>query len=148
MEDNLKKFSLLFGEGAKDIEEIIKMLEECIDGNTRMHDCGHYLMEHIDKDKIYSLYDDAFSNAESAFFRNNIRMLRMVFRYTDIETREKLSKREEFNIVEKGYDDLTGELSKMSEFDSFWKNDPGYGIMIPVESKKDYLCHDKWYEFE
>jgi len=148
MDDNLKSFSALFGKGAQYIVEIIKMTEECIDGNTKMHDCGHYLMENIDKDKVYSLYNKAIYEAESPLFRNNIRMLRMVFRYTDIETQEKFSKREEFNIVEKDYDDPTGELSKMSEFDSFWKNDPGYGIMIPVDSKSRYLKEDIWYDFE
>ena len=146
--DNINRFISLFGKGGKYIKEIIEMQEECIDGNTKMHDCGHYIMENIDKEKIYTLYNEALSKAEKLIFRNNIRMMRMEFRYTDIETNEKLSKREEFNIVEKEYDDITGELAKMSEFDSFWKNDPGYGIMIPVDSKKVYSKKDIWYEFE
>lgn len=147
-DDNKRKFSKLFGHGGEDVMEIIDMLESCIDGQTKMHDCGHYLMEHIDKGKVYDLYDKALAKAESGRFRNNIRMLRMVFRYTDIETREKLSKREEFFIVESEYDDPTGELAKMAEYDSFWNGDPGYGIMIPVKSDKKYNVSDKWYDFE
>lgn len=147
-DDNLMAFSKLFGKASNEIIEIIKMMENCIDGQTKMHDCGHYLMQNIDKEKIYELYETALYKAETPRFRNNVRMLRMAFRYTDIETREKLSKREEFFVVEKEYDDPTGELNKMSEFDSFWRNDPGFGIMIPVESHNNYKLNDTWYNFE
>ena len=75
-------------------------------------------------------------------------MLRMVFRYTDIETQDPISRVEEFNIVESRYADSTGELAKMAEFDSFWKNNPGHGIMIPVNSSKTNYAYDKWYDFE
>lgn len=145
---NLKEFAKLFGKGGVYVEKIIRLFETCVDGQPKMHDAGHYLMEHINKEQIYSLYEKALESAENSRFRNNVRLLRMVFRYTDVETAEKLSKREEFNIVEKDYDDANGELSKMSQFDSFWKNNPGYGIMIPVESHNEYNVNDKWYNFE
>ena len=41
-----------------------------------------------------------------------------------------------------------GELAKMTEFDSLWKNNPGFAIGIPVKSEKPYTGKDKWYEFE
>ncbi|MBE7051436.1 MAG: DUF4838 domain-containing protein [Ruminococcaceae bacterium] len=150
MEDNLLSVSKLFGKGGEKIAEIIRMLEACINGQTTMHKCGHYLMEHIDKEAIYQLYEEALSMAENARFRNNIKLHRMVFRYTDVETKEELSgvENEEFFLVEERYADETGELAKMTEFDSFWKNDPGYGIMIPVKSSKTNYAYDKWYDFE
>ena len=47
-------------------------------------------MEHIDKEKIYALYEKAFEEAKTPLYRNNIRLMRMVWRYTDLELSENL----------------------------------------------------------
>lgn len=148
VEDNACAISKLFGKGGEDIIRILLMLEECLDGQVRIHDCGHYLMEHIDRQTVYELFERALSRAENRRYRNNIRLLRMAFRYTDIETNENISKTDrKLQMVEEAYEDTTGELAYMSKFDSFWKNDPGYGIMIPVKSKKKNFVSNKWYDF-
>lgn len=147
-EENVRNFSGIFGNGAQYISEIIFMLENCIDGQPERFKYGHYLMNHIDKEKAYELYEKALNSAENNRFRNNIRMMRMAFRYTDIETQEELSKTKEAHKIEDKYDDFTGELAYMSKFDSYWKNNPGYGIMIPVDSKKSGFVPDYWYDFE
>lgn len=54
-----------------------------------------------------------------------------------------------YTVMENGYDP-TGELYYMSRnFDSSYWNDPGYGIMLPMDNKKlaDFVP-DHWYQFE
>lgn len=149
VEENAHRLSGLFGKGGEEMVRILLMLEACLDGQVSISDCGHYLMEHIDKEAIYEGFERALALAENKRFRNNIRMLRMVFRYTDIETCEESSRqRVPYYSVKETYEDSTGELAKMTEYDSFWKNDPGYGITIPLKSEKKNFVVDKWYDFE
>lgn len=152
LEDNLNVIKRLFGEGGDEICEIVMTLEDVLNGQARVNDCGHYLMEHVNKEEIYTKFEKAISLAKTQRARNNIRLLRMVFRYSDLETREPLASplNEEFNVIETGYDDPTGELGAMSDFDSFRNNDPGFAITIPLKSKNHgkYRSDDKWYCFE
>lgn len=149
MEDNLKVFSRIFGAAAPYVEEIIRMAESCLDGRATIMNAGIYLMEHIDREKVYALYEKALDSADSAAARNNVRMMRMEFRYTDVEVEENRKKdpEEPYASLRK-YEDPTGELAFMTRFDSFKHNDPGYGITIPVDCEDKGFVPDRWYSFE
>lgn len=150
MEDNLERFKKLFGEGADDVAEIIRYAESVLDGQCEIMTAGIWLMNNIDKEKVYKLYDSALSKTTSPACRNNIRLMRMAFRYSDIETSLP-----EAATTNKGYDSVTeyteptGELDLMTEFDTYYANDPGYGIAIPARSKiKATFEKNIWYLFD
>ena len=138
----------LYGRGGELVGEIYAELEELLDGQVEIPDCGHFLMEKVDKEKIYAKFEKAFSLADSPRERNNLRLTRMVFRYSDLETQDPASRNEKYASVFDTYADESGELAKMTEFDSFYKNDPGYAITIPLSSNKKGFVPDKWYSFE
>lgn len=146
MNDNLGRFLTIFGEGAEYIRRIIIDAEACLDGQATIMEAGKYLMANIDKEKIYSLFEKALATAKTPYAKNNIRMFRMAFRYSDVECSSETS--DTCPDLRK-YDDRTGELSFMCRYDSFRHNDPGYGIMIPVVPHEETgFIPDKWYEFE
>ena len=148
MEDNLTCFGRIFGRGAKAVQAIIRLCEACLDGEVPIDEAGMYLMEHIDKKRIYALYDEALDTAETALFRNNIRLMRMAFRYSDLETQQVGAKEQYPYQALKEYPNVSEELLYMTEFDSFQHHDPGYGIMIPVAGKSTAYKPDVWYRFE
>lgn len=148
LEDCLNSFTRIFGAGAMYISEIIREAEACLDGQTDIMHAGLYLMDHIDKKKIYALYEKALNAAESPAHRNNIRMMRMVFRYSDLETSEETARDMENYKAFKEYEDPTGELYYISSFDSYKYNNPGYGIAVPVDCSDKGFKPDKWYMFE
>ncbi len=148
LDSAIKSLTKIYGNGAQIVGEIMHELEDVMDGQVDIIKCGHYLMEHIDKEKIYAKFEKAFELCDSARARNNLRLTRMAFRYTDLETQDPESLNEKYKSVFDGYLDETGELAKMTEFDSFYKNNPGYAITIPLSSKKTNFVPDKWYIFE
>jgi len=152
MELNLDRFTRLFGEGAPYIAEIIRIAEACLDGQVRIKDAGLYLMDHIDKDTCYTLFDWAFAAATTAAARNNIRMLRMGFRYSDVECfYTKIGRDDFFRYTPyEVCDDPTGELYYISHaFDTSRWNDPGFGIGLPLDCEKQAeFIPDHWYAFE
>ena len=76
-------------------------------------------------------------------------MMRMAFRYSDIECLESIPRGYGAYYPLQKYDDPTGKLYYMSRFDSFMHNDPGYAIDIPVDIEpNDRFTPDRWYEFE
>ncbi|MBQ8255126.1 MAG: DUF4838 domain-containing protein [Clostridia bacterium] len=148
LERSINSLCRLYGKGGEAVAEIFTELEELLDGQVEIPDCGHFLMENVDKEKIYSKFEQAFSLAETPRERNNLRLTRMVFRYSDLETQDPASRNEKYESVFDDYVDESGELAKMTEYDSFMKNDPGYAITIPLSSKKTNYVPDKWYLFE
>ena len=110
---------------------------------------GIFLMKNIDKDKMYDGFEKALAAADTPLHRNNIRLMRMAFRYSDIESRE------EYKNDEKDFKDLKiykiperGELIYLKEnFDSY-VSQAGYGIMIPVDGEDNGFTPDKWVQFE
>jgi hypothetical protein len=152
MERNLKLFTKIFGEGAPYLAEIIRIAEACLDGQAQIHKAGLYVMDNIDKDACYSLFDSALAAAKTPGARNNIRMFRMAFRYSDIECRyTKLGRDDFFRYTPyEECEDPTGELYYMSHaFDSSRWNDPGFGIGLPLDCQKQAeFIPDHWYEFE
>jgi len=149
MEDNLERFVKIFGAGASYVREVIRIGEKIADGQTTLRHISEYLMEHIDKSKIYRLYDEALIAAKEVRSRNNIRLMRMVFRYSDLRIKSTPSK----DKPEEAIPATDAELSELwymrENFDSFQSGKEGYGIAIPVEKQmKTAFTPDKWYLFE
>ena len=152
MEDHFKIFTRIFGEGAPYVAEVIRTAEAVLEGQVAIKFAGLYLMEHIDKEKCYELYEKALAAATTPAARNNIRMMRMEFRYSDVEcqyTKLRGQQGQVYSTLEI-CDDPTGELYYMSHrFDTSKWNDPGFGIMLPLDCKKQAeFVPDHWYEFE
>lgn len=150
MEDNLDVFCRIFGEGSTYIKEIIRIGEDIVDGQTPIQKVAAYLMENIDKDKIYSLYEKALESATDKPCRNNIRLMRMVWRYTDLEVNNPQLEDDGTKQYITLASDETGELWYMSSnFDSFISGKEGFGISIPALKRSDAVFNpDKWYIFE
>ena len=149
MEDNLSRFCRIFGGGAEYVKEIIRLSEDCVNGQATVDQAGWYLMEHVDKERIYRLFDEALTAAETALSRNNVRLMRMAFRYSDLETAQEGAKEQYPYQAVKEYSNISPELLYMTKFDSFRHNDPGYGIMIPVTGEANGTFEaDEWYGFE
>lgn len=153
--DNLENFCRIFGEGSEEIKEIIKEAERILDGESRINEAGLYLMQHIDKEKIYYLYNKALEKTKLPIHRNNIRLFRMVFRYSDLETSSpKINLSEIIPPELQGHTspamDDTGELRYMYEnFDSFESRKEGYAIAFPINEKcMGEFSPDIWYKFE
>lgn len=147
--DNLNRFCRIFGKGAKYITDNILYAEDVLDGQADIMFAGIYLMQNIDKARVYTNFEKALSTADTALTRNNIRLMRMVFRYSDLECKEDFTKDEtDF----KNFKDYTiperGELFYMRDnFDSY-VNDGGFGIAIPVAGNDVSFEPDYWYIFE
>lgn len=149
MEENLNLFCRIFGQGGEYMKENIKYAESVLDGQCEIKTAGIYLMEHIDKKRMYDGFTNALRAAEKPLCRNNVRLMRMAFRYSDLECRETHSA----NAV--GYSELKhyeieerGELLYMRRrFDSYTSGS-GYGIMIPAEGSDNGFEPDEWYLFE
>ena len=148
LSDNISALTKLFGTAASEVANILFYLEEVMDGQVEIEKCGHFLMEHIDKNRVYDAYERAFDLADGRRERNNLRLMRMVFRYSDLEASDKASLNPNYTSIREGYEDKTGELALMTRFDSFFYNDPGYAVAFPVKSESAVKISDKWYEFE
>ena len=147
--ENLERFCKIFGKGAPYMSEYIKTVEEFMEGQTDIQRAGYYLMKNIDKEPLYELMEKALEASETPCHRNNVRMMRMALRYSDVECAEVGKNKVDVYMALRPYIDETGELYYMSKFDSFKHNDPGYGITIPVDCpKSDKFVPDKWYKFE
>lgn len=148
LKNSIDSLCRLYGKGGEAVGQIFNELEDLLDGQVEIPDCGHFLMENVDKAKIYERFERAFLLAETPRERNNLRLTRMVFRYSDLETQDPASRNEKYASVFDNYVDESGELAKMTEYDSFYKNNPGYAITIPLCSAKTNFIPDKWYLFE
>jgi len=151
------RFSRIFGAGAKAVERIMFMGEAVLDGQVDISQAGTYLMEHIDKGKVYDLYEEALEVAEDACSRNNIRLMRMVFRYSDLEVkRQRFMEENRNDEKDESWKPLwaqtpeSGELVFMRQhFDSYLSGKEGYGIAIAAEEESECIFEpDKWYLFE
>lgn len=151
MEDNLERLAKIFGGGAEYIKEIIRLAEDVVDGQSVISAASGYLIRNIDTEKVYELFEKALAEAKDARSRNNIRMLRMVFRYSHLQVK--------CEPEEDGSRDITdAERSEIwymhDNFDSFLNNKrEGYGIAIDVKSENVHrsdiiFAPDKWYIFE
>ena len=151
MEDNLERFTRIFGEGAKEVADVIRYGEELLDGQCEIMTAGVYLMREsgIDKERVYNAYERALAKATTPEARNNIRLMRMTFRYSDIETKEEYENDEKGYRTNKIYKiEERGELLYMRRHFDTYNSAKGYGIMIAVDGEDNGFTPDKWYEFE
>lgn len=134
-EDILQKFSLIFGKGAKYICEYLRFVENFYDGQASCgNDSARYFAEHVDSAAVYKIFEQAFEAEEEGVLRDNIRMLRMAFRYSDLFTNDPGNE----------------ELIYMSQnFGSYWGvlGQSGYGIAIYTRPGKSEFKPNKWYDF-
>lgn len=128
-ESHIERFCKIFGAGAPFIRSYIKYVEKIIDGQTTYDQAGSYLALHADKGRIYDWFERAYSAEQDEKLRNNIILMRMAFRYSDLSAN--------------GGGDT--ELRYMYDhFDSYSHN-PGYGIYIALTGKAGLYLPDKWY---
>jgi len=151
IDDNINALCRLFGEGANDISLIMKKMEAVVDGQATVQHSGKYFINNIDADEFYALFESAFESALDKRCRNNIRLLRMAFRYSDLEVKDSFTEVRK-NIWDPvfDYEDKTGELAYMAQnFDSFINSSSGYGIAMPISNTDTKgFVPDKWYIFE
>ena len=150
MQDNLRAFTPIFGKGKDLIAQIIQSLETAMDGQESIMNASLYLMKHTDMTPIDAKFEEALTLADTPASRNNIRLLRMVLRYSKLEAENTVLFEDKDFVNLEPCPDATGELTYMSKkFDSFYWNDPGFGIMIPVDCKSEKQFEpDRWYQFE
>ena len=148
VQDTATAVASLCGKAAPVVRDILLEGERLVDGQLPLHKCATMLMESIDKQAIYDAYERAFTLADSPRARNNLRLLRMVFRYSDLEASEEASKDKKYERIKTNYVDASGEMAYMTRFDSFYKNNPGHGIAFPLDGEEKGFVPDKWYIFE
>ena len=148
IQDNLDRLTRIFGEGAPYINKITMYLEEINDGQVDLRTAADYIFQHMDVAQVYDWFEQALSATSTPLFRNNIRMLRMSFRYSDVVYRDPCHKPCSVWLMD--YEDPTGELAYLAtNYDSFYHNYTGYGIDFPLSNTdtKDFRP-DKWYQFD
>lgn len=132
-EDNLERFAAIFGEGAPSVKSYLRYVEGLVEGQWSIVDAGQYWIFNADMDTIYADFEDAYSAATTASARNNLRLLRMVVRYTELSN----------------YGTGAAERYYMWEnFDSGTSGNTGYGIGIPDNGSPGPFQPDKWYAIE
>ena len=153
LEDQIQNIGKLFGKGASYVAEIFRIYEDTNKGDLPLNKASQQLRETIDAEKIYSLFDQALDAAMyDATAANNVRLLRMAFRYTMLD-------REEVNVGDPECD----ELIYMSRNFNSYLTKGGYGIALPVNyflnektlfdyrdpegTVADLSKTDKWYMF-
>lgn len=146
LEDNLSRFVRLFGEGSTEMAEILRHYEKTLDGQVPIRETGNFFIMEIDRESIYTLFDKALSHTVCPTCRNNIRMMRMAFRYSHLAT---VDAAEDRGLHPTTFEDPTGELAYMAtHFDSYYANHTGYGIALPVVQRTDAPAPNHWYEFD
>ncbi len=154
LEEQIRRITRLFGEGAGQIADIFRIYEQTLDGQVPLQEGGRFFMEHVDGEKVYALFEQALEKADTTRTRNNIRMLRMAFRYTELEVKDSIDWEKRAQKTTAEYADPAGELAFLAtHFDSFTRNDPGYAITIPATNVEDKtktqpFYESPWYRFE
>ncbi len=148
LSDNINALSKIFGEGGELIADIMKRSEECLDGQAPIPTCGYYLVEHLDMDKVFADFELALSLTTDRRARNNIRLLRMAYRYTYLEAKSTVWDEDEDYESLQYIKDIPSELLYMTRFDSFVHNEPGYAITVPVRGEAEPYTPDIWYIFD
>lgn len=107
---------------------------------------GKFFAENVQKERVYELFEKALEVATKPQHRNNVRLLRMAFRYTDLSNNDPTEPAAQGNTT---YTDSTGEIGIMkSYFDSLRNEQSCFGIAFPVDNSSDVAFTDKWYFFE
>ena len=144
-EDALDGFSKLFGAAAGEVKEIMRMAEDVCEGQDSIRYMGIYTIEHLDLEKVYSLFDSALAKVDGTA-AYNLKLLRMAFRYSELITTDKTEDpAREPDTVE--YIDPTGELAYISyKFDGYHNKASTYGFAAPVTNKSVKKPDSVWYD--
>jgi hypothetical protein len=146
VEEHFERFARHFGKGAPMMRQILQLWEDTVEGQEPFRTAGIYLMEHVDKEEVYQLFERALRKADTALTRNNVRMMYLSFRYSDLVTREPFITKV---IKPLSYEDKTGELAYMgTHFDSFFAHHTGLGIALPIANRTEADAPNEWYRFE
>ena len=135
LESSIAKMCRMFGAGGEAIAEILRIYENTMDGQVPINQTGKWFALNVDKDTIFDLFEKALAQAETPLYRNNVRLMRMAFRYTILLQTDTDEAKEELGVM-------------ASHFDSYKVCDPGFGIAIDVEYRTEQIPENKWYQFE
>jgi hypothetical protein len=134
LEDQIQKICKLFGNGAEFVAEIFRIYEATNNGELPLNQATDQLRQNIDANKVYALFDQALdATMNDAAAANNIRLLRMAFRYTMLD-------RDEVNVGDPECEEL---IYMCRNFNSYLTKG-GYGIALPVNF---YLNEKSLYSF-
>jgi len=139
LQHQIKAICRLFGAGGRHIAKIFNLYEQTMDGQVSIRDSGVFFARNIDKKTVYDLFEHALSEADSAAAKNNVRLLRMAFRYSDISAQDGEQTEDTLHATELDY--------MFTHFNSYLSNG-GYGIAIPDRTETDAVCDDIWYRFD
>jgi hypothetical protein len=128
LSDNLDKFCKVFGAGAPYVKQYIEYAEKTLEGQGGKLP-GDWFIKNVNKATVYDYFEKAYQAEPEGTLRNNIRMLRMAFRYSDL-------------FVNGGAD---AELKYMYDHFDSYEHNLGYGIAIRGNGKGTF-SPDKWYE--
>lgn len=127
----LTRFCRIFGAGAPYVSAYLQYVESVLEGQATYDQAGSFMAKNADRKKVYAWFDSAFAAEPEGVLRNNLRMLRMAFRYSDLSTN--------------GGGDA--ELRYLYDHFDSYKHDPGYGIFISLSGTPGAFTPDKWYAF-
>jgi Domain of unknown function (DUF4838) len=132
-EDNLDRFARIFGDGGPYVKSYLRYVEGLVEGQWSIVDAGQNWIFDADMGTIYGFFENAYNAATTASARNNLRLLRMVIRYTELSN----------------YGTGADERYYMWEnFDSGTSGNTGYGIGIPDNGSPGPFQPDRWYTIE
>lgn len=134
LEQAIQNLSRMFGDGAKEIQKIFRHYEGVLDGQVPINETGKWFAEHVNAPMVYDCFENALTKAQTGLCRNNVRLLRMAFRYTMLQNTATPEAKK--------------ELGALAAFDSMSANNPGYGIAFVINEPEQKLPPDQWYQFE
>lgn len=155
LEDNIRAIGRLFGTAADTVGEIFHIYEDTLNGEVTIDKAGFFFREHVDVEKVYALFDKALDEAgDSGTAANNVRLLRMAFRYTMLDDKDKEMDAGTPEGREMIYmcRNFNSYLSKSGHGISvpvnyYLSKDSKFGFRIPEDEVPDLSRTDKWYAF-
>lgn len=134
-EELLNSFSMIFREASPFVKEYINYVEQFSDGQGENGNvCAAYFASHVDTEKVYAIFERAYDSLPEGTYKDNLRLLRMAFRYSDLEVNVPQS--EEILYISKNFGSFWGELGQT-----------GYGISTYAKPAESGFKPDKWYQF-
>ncbi|MFV0504757.1 MAG: DUF4838 domain-containing protein [Lachnospirales bacterium] len=131
----ISNFVKIFGNASRHIKEYIEYIEDFSNGQgVNGNECAAYFATHVDKEKVYELFENAYLSLDEGVLKDNLRLLRMAFRYSDLQTNDPDS--EEIIYITNNFGSFWGELGQV-----------GYGISAYAKPNITTFKPDKWYNF-
>ena len=153
LEDNIRAIGRLFGKAADTIGEIFRIWEDTLNGEEVINKAAIFFKEHVDAEKIYSLFEKALDEAQDdGATANNVRLLRMAFRFTMLDEdgldattekgREMIYMCRNFNSYR-----TKGGYGIAIPFNYFLSKEMHFGFALPDDEVPDLSKTDRWYQF-